>query len=57
LKRIAAEVSMLPGVTLPAQMHDAVIQQALRRDVSVARVVREAILFYLNHHKQAQTSA
>jgi hypothetical protein len=44
---IASKVSQLPACTVPADVHDAVIRQALRRDVSVAQVVREALVFHL----------
>ena len=45
--RLAPEVSQLPATTVPVPVHDAVIREAARRDVSVAQVVREAIVFHL----------
>jgi predicted HicB family RNase H-like nuclease len=44
---IAAYVSQLPACTVPTDLHDAVVRQALRRQVSVAQVVREALIFHL----------
>jgi len=46
---LAPEVSQIPAVTVPVQLHDAVIAEALYRDVSVARVVREALIYHLKN--------
>lgn len=54
---IAVDVSQLPATTVPTSLHDAAIREALRRDVSVAQVVREAMFFHLRNTLQAQTSA
>jgi predicted HicB family RNase H-like nuclease len=45
---LAAQVSQLPATRVPAAVHDAVIREALQRDVSVAAVVREAITAHLH---------
>lgn len=50
--RIALQVSQMPAVTVPALIHDAYTREALRRDVSVAEVVREALF---SHLKTVQT--
>jgi hypothetical protein len=55
--RVAAEVSMLPACTVATSIHDAACAEALRRDVSVARVVRDALFFYLKTRQQQTTSA
>lgn len=47
---LAAQTSQLPACTVPAALHDAVSREAIRRDVPVARVVREALVFHLKTH-------
>lgn len=54
---IANKVSQLPACTVPACVHDAVIRQALQRDVSVAQIVREALVFHLKTRRQGDTAA
>ncbi len=46
---IAEHTSQLPATTVPSPMHDAAIREALRRDVSVAQVVRDALFDHLNN--------
>lgn len=45
--KIAPDVSRLPSCVIPTPVHDAVIREATRRDVSVAQVVRDALLSHL----------
>lgn len=47
---ISAHTSQLPACTVPASVHDAIAREAVRRDVPVARVVREALVFHLKTH-------
>ena len=54
---IAAETSQLPACTVPAALHDAVAREAMRRDVPVARVVREALVFHLKNCARTDTGA
>lgn len=51
---LAAQTSQLPACTVPAALHDAVSREAIRRDVPVARVVREALVFHLKTHGQIE---
>lgn len=44
---LAREVSQLPATTVPVRLHDAAIREALRRDVPVAQVVRDALISHL----------
>lgn len=44
---LAATVSQLPACRVPASLHDAVAREALRRDVSIARVMRDALVSHL----------
>lgn len=44
---LAAETSQLPATTVPASVHDAVAREAIRRGVSQASVVREAVVSHL----------
>jgi hypothetical protein len=46
---MAPEMSQLPATAIPAQIHDAIAREAVRRDVSVARVVREAVISHLKN--------
>lgn len=46
---IAVSVSQLPASTVPTSVHDAVVREALRRDVSVAQVVRDAMISHLKN--------
>lgn len=55
--RIAAQVSMLPSCTVPSDLHDALIREALYRDVSVAEVVRDALVSHLKTSPMQGTSA
>jgi hypothetical protein len=51
--RLAPEVSQLPATTVPAHVHDALIREALKRDVSAARVIRDAVNSYLKNRLSA----
>jgi len=51
---IAPHVSQLPACTVPTSVHDAVSREALRRDVSVASVVRDALVSHLKSIQSAQ---
>lgn len=51
---LAAQTSTLSPVRCSVALHDRVIQEALRRDVSVAAVVREAIAVYLQTRQESQ---
>lgn len=44
---LAPVVSQLPATTVPVQVHDAVIRESVSRGVSVARVVRDAVISHL----------
>lgn len=44
---LAASVSQIPATTVPTDLHDAAVREALRRHVPVARVVRDALFFHL----------
>lgn len=44
---LADQVSQLPACTVPARLHDAAVAEATARRVSVAHVVREALVFHL----------
>jgi hypothetical protein len=46
---VALVVSQLPATTVPAGWHDAVAREAIRRDVSVAQVVRDAVFSHLKN--------
>jgi hypothetical protein len=46
---LAPSVSQLPACTVPTPVHDAVIRESIRRDVSVARVVRDALISHLKN--------
>jgi hypothetical protein len=46
---LAATVSQLPACAVPAAVHDAVVREAIRRDVSVAHVVRDALISHLKN--------
>lgn len=54
---IADSVSQLPATTVPTTLHDAASREALRRDVSLAQIVREALFFHLKRTAMAQTTA
>jgi hypothetical protein len=45
--RIADQTSQIPPTTVSTRVHDAVVSEAFRRDVSVAQVVRDALVFHL----------
>ena len=49
---LADEVSRLPATTVPADVHDAVVREAMRRDVSVASVVRDAVISGLKNRQR-----
>lgn len=51
---LAAETSQLPATTVPAAVHDAVAREALRRGVSQASVVRDAVVSHLKTHQPDQ---
>lgn len=53
---IAPEVSKLPASVVPAWVHDTVASEALRRDVSVAQVVRERLINGLKNRQDSQGS-
>jgi hypothetical protein len=48
---LAERVSQLPATTLPLELHDAVTREALRRDVPVAQVVRDALVSHLKNRQ------
>jgi len=54
---IADSVSQLPATTVPTSVHDAAIREALRRDVSVAQVVREAMISHLKTSNSGRVSS
>lgn len=54
---LAASVSQLPACAVPTDLHDAVSREALRRDVSVARVIRDALIYHLKNRTMAVTAA
>lgn len=54
---IAADVSQLPATTVPAAVHNALAREALRRDVPMAQVVREAIISHLENRQSAEPAA
>lgn len=47
--RLAAEVSNLPSTRVPAAVHDALVREASRRRIAVARVIREAVIRHLHN--------
>lgn len=49
--RLANNNSQIPAIRVPTALHDAVVIEALERDVSVAQVVREAIFLHLKNRR------
>lgn len=52
--RLASRVSQLPACAVPTSLHDAVALEAMRRDVPVAEIVREALISHLKAAHAAQ---
>lgn len=55
--RLAPSTSQIPATLVPAFIHDAIIREALHRDVSVAEVVRDALVSHLKTSIMQGTSA
>lgn len=55
--RIASQVSQMPAVVVPAVVHDAYAREALRRNVPMAEVVREALFSHLETVREGTTRA
>lgn len=51
---LAPDVSQLPACAVPTPLYDAVAHEALRRDVSIAQVVRDALIYHLKNRAAPQ---
>lgn len=51
--RMAASTSQLPATTVPTPVHDAVARVAVRNGVSVASVIRDAIVSHLKNRQDS----
>lgn len=42
----------MPATAVPTTVHDAVVREALRRDVPVAQIVRESVITHLKNRQE-----